>query len=193
MKMLPLLKDAPSAPTQDACDRFIVNERNSMTTSNERPKAYGVFKPAGHVVVVFATDANAHRAMSALLSSGFASDDLQFYTPEQMKQQADDDIAHAGFLATVGQELNLVKAHRDLAEKGCSFLVVRAESDEAAEQVAQMARRFGAERAQKYGRFIVEELIPVGDTPKQQVPETPSAGLDAQNRYGIEGDAIPRS
>jgi DICT domain-containing protein len=162
-------------------------------TTNERQTAFGVFKPRGHVVVVFATDANAHDAISALLNSGFASHDLRFYTPEQMKQQADDDIAHAGFLATVGQELNLVKAHRDLAEKGCSFLVVRAEGDEATRQVARVARRFNAERAQKYGRFIVEELIPVGDTPKQQVYETPSAGLDAQTRSGIEGDAIPHS
>lgn len=162
------------------------------TTTNERPMAYGVFKPQGHVVIAFATDANARGAMSALLGNGFASDDLRFYTPEQMKQQADDDIAHAGFLASVGQELNLVKAHRDLAEKGCSFLIVRAEGDAATERVARVARRFDAERAQKYGRFIVEELIPVGDTPRQQVYETPSAGLDAQTRSGIEGDAIPR-
>jgi len=162
-------------------------------TTNERQTVYGVFKPQGHVVLAFASASNAHRAVSALLSSGFASGDLRFYTPEQMKQQADDDIAHAGFLASVGQELNLVKAHRDLAAKGCSFLIVRAEGDKATEQVALVAKRFDAARAQKYGRFIVEELIPVGNTPKQQVYETPSAGLDAQTRSGIEGDAIPRS
>ena len=70
---------------------------------------------------------------------------------------------------------------------------MRAEGDKATEQVALVAKRFGAARAQKYGRFIVEELVPVGNTPKQQVYETPSAGLDAQTRSGIEGDAIPRS
>ena len=54
-------------------------------------------------------------------------------------------------------------------------------------QVAEIARRFHAERAQRYGNFIIEELIE--DThEEQQVFESPDRGLDAQTRSGNEAD-----
>ena len=98
----------------------------------DRPEAYGVFKPVGHVIVALPTEADARGAMAALLSGGFEPADIAFYSPEQMQRQADIDIEQAGVLAGIGQELNLVKSHRELAAKGHSFLVVRApKSDQA--------------------------------------------------------------
>jgi hypothetical protein len=56
--------------------------------------------------------------------------------------------------------------------------------------VAEIARRFHAERAQRYGQFIIEELIePSGD--EQQTFESPDRGLDAQTRSGEEKDLAP--
>lgn len=46
---------------------------------------------------------------------------------------------------------------------------------------------FNAERAQKYGRLIVEELIEHGDD-LPQVAESPARGLDAQTTSGRERD-----
>ena len=90
-------------------------------TPNDRPEAYGVFKPVGHVIVALPTEADARGAMNALIGDGFAPTDIVSYTPEQMRRQADIDIEQAGVLAGIGQELNLVKAHRELAIKGNSF------------------------------------------------------------------------
>ena len=154
----------------------------------DRPEAYGVFKPVGHVIMAFATDADTQGALSALLSSGFVRDEVAVYSPEQMKSQAEADIEKAGVLATIGQELNLVRAHRDLAAQGHSFLVVRAPKGDGAQRIADIGRRFNAIRAQKYGRLLIEELIEVGSG-ENQVAESPDRGLDSQTRSGLEGDA----
>ena len=159
--------------------------------SNDRPSAFGVFKPVGHIIIAFPTDGDTQDALTALLQDGFSPEDINVYSPEQMKRQADIDIEQAGVLAGIGQELNLVKAHRELAEKGHSFLVVKASNDDRAQQVAVIARRFHAARAQRYGRLLIEELIDVGSEPNQ-VPESPDLGLDAQTRSGQEARAPTR-
>jgi len=151
----------------------------------DRPEAYGVFKPVGHVIVALPSEQDAQGAQAALLQEGFAAADIAHYTPEQMKRQADIDIDQAGVLAGIGQELNLVRAHRELAEKGHSFLVVLAPKDEQAQRVATIVQRFNATRAQSYGHLMIEELIEVGSG-ERQVAESPDRGLDAQTRSGHE-------
>lgn len=145
--------------------------------SNDRPEAYGVFKPVGHVIVALPTAADAHGARDALLAEGFDAAAIAAYSPDEMKRQADIDIEQAGVLAGIGQELNLVKAHRDLAQKGYSFLVVKAPGDDEAQRVADIGRRFHATRAQKYGRLMIEELI--DESRDNQTNESPDLGLDA--------------
>ena len=151
-------------------------------------QAYGVFKPVGHVIVALPSDRDARGAQRALLDAGFDSKDVVFYTPEEMVRQADIDIEQAGVLAGIGQELNLVKAHRELALQGSSFIVVRASKDDDTQRVADIARQFNATRAQKYGHLMIEELIEPG-TGERQVSESPDRGLDAQTRSGQEAGA----
>jgi hypothetical protein len=153
--------------------------------SAERPEAYGVFKPVGHVIVAFPDDESSQAALAEMLRSGFTASDIVAYTPQQMKEQADIDIDQAGLLAGIGQELNLVKAHRELAVQGHYFLVVHAPDDDDSARVAEIAQRFNAARAQKYGRLLIEELIEPG-TGARQVAESPDRGLDAQTRSGNE-------
>lgn len=145
------------------------------------PEAFGVFKPVGHTVIAFRTAGDLQAALSALLAQGFASTALVRYTPDEMKSQVDSEMQAASALASLGQELNLVKAHRELAEGGCSFLIVHAPDDEQAERVANVARTLKAVAAQHYGRFIIEELIDQapGDA---QVFESPERGLDIEVR-----------
>lgn len=157
----------------------------------DRPQAYGVFKPVGHVIVALPTEADAQGALTALQRDGFAATDIVVYSPEQMKRQADIDIERAGVLAGIGQELNLVRSHRELAANGHSFLVVRAPKSEPAQRVATIARRFNATRAQSYGHLVIEELIEVGSG-ENQVAESPDRGLDAQTESGREAGIAGR-
>lgn len=155
------------------------------------PETLGVFNPVGHVVASFPSARDVDEAVDALARSGFSGQDVARYSPEQMKAQVEREIADASPIAAIGQELNLVKAHGALADKGYHFLVVNAPKDEQAQEVAEIARRFHAERAQRYGRFIIEELIEEGPE-EQQVFESPDRGLDAQTPSGREEERARR-
>ena len=148
-------------------------------------RAYGVFKPVGHMVVSFPTAAQADDGMAALQALNLPEQDVRRYTDREMLAQIDQDLRQASPVAAVGQELNLVKAHQALAERGYHWLVVRVDSDEAARNAADALKAAGAERAQLYGRFIIEEMITrSADLP--QVKESPDTGLDPQTPSGQE-------
>lgn len=158
---------------------------------DDRPTAYGVFKPVGHVVISFPPDVDTGDVAKALTDEGIAADAVVRYSAEEMLRQIDADIASAGLLANLGQEMNLVKAHRALAEEGYGWLVVRVNNDDQAHRVAELAARHRAERAQHYGRFIIEELIEHPDD-LPQVAESPDRGLDAQTPTGDEKERAER-
>ena len=146
------------------------------------PTSFGVFKPVDHVLIAFPNGADADGAMQALKAQGYADAALRRYSPGQMLQQADEDIRNAMPLASLGQELNLVKAQRELALAGQSFVLVHAPQDDQVERVTALARQFHASGAQRYGRLMIEELLDVGDT--RQVAESPDRGLDAPHPSG---------
>lgn len=157
--------------------------------SNDEQQSFGVFKPVGHVVISLPDAASADQAAAALAPLGLRPDAIRRYTDREMLRQIDEDVANASPLASIGQEMNLILAHRVLAERGFHWLVVRASSDEQAVQIARAAESHGAERAQHYGHFIIEELIErPGDLP--QVAESPDRGLDAQTPSGKESEAV---
>lgn len=151
-------------------------------------RSFGVFKPVGHVVISFPSGEQAARAADEIDGMGLGDGAVTRLSDHEMVAQVDDDLARAGAMSQIGQEWNLVRAHRELAARGYHFLVVRAPHDDDARRVAEAAGRCGAERAQNYGRFIIEELIErPGDLP--QVAESPDRGLDAQTPSGTEGEA----
>jgi hypothetical protein len=147
---------------------------------------FGVFKPVDHVLLSLPTTADADAAAQALIDAGFKSADIVRYSPDEMREQAESDIQNASPLASLGQDLNLVKEQLELALQGQSFLLVHASEDAQVERVTEVARRCHATRAQRYGTLVVEELLPVGDL-NQQVAESPDRGLDAQTASGVEG------
>ena len=127
--------------------------------SKLHPEILGVFSPIGHVVVSFPTHHDMEGAANELGQQGFGDEDIVRYSPAEMKAQAELDLERASPLAELGYEVKLVRAHRELADQGYSFLMVHAPKSDQASQVADVARRFHAERAQKYGNFVIEELI----------------------------------
>ena len=155
--------------------------------TDDQNTSFGVYKPVGHVVISFPSAEQAQAARIAIAKEvGLDGDAVRFMTDKQMLAQIDRDLKDVSPLANLGQELNLIKAHRELAQLGYHWLVVRAEGDEAA-RVADCAKAHGAERAQRYGRLVIEELIEHStDTP--QVAESPDRGLDPQTPSGEEAE-----
>lgn len=143
------------------------------------PETLGVFAPVDHVFISFPTVQDMEGAASALGRQGYRDDQVMRYSAEQMRTLVDADIAHASPLASLGQEINLARAHGELADQGYSFLVVHAPKTQQAREVADIAATFNAERAQKYGNFLIEELIAPAGAEDAQVFESPARGLDA--------------
>ena len=158
-----------------------MNDSNSQT-------AYGVFKPVGHVLASFPTERDARSAVEALKQAGFPN--VAFYPASEVLERAERDIRNSGVLANIGQELNLVKQQRDLAEEGHPFVSVRAPEEDRARQVGAIVGRYNADRAQRFGRLIIEELIEPG-TGQRQANESPDTGLDPQTRSGNESGTGP--
>ena len=141
------------------------------------PTSFGVFKPVGHTVIAFASADNLKAAGADLLTQGFTPGDIVTYSAQEMLAQVAANLLTASPMASVGQELNLVKAHQALAQQGCSFMVVHANDDAKAGLVDAVLRSHHATSAQRYGRFLIEELVEQvpGET---QVFESPDRGLD---------------
>jgi len=158
-----------------------MNENHSQT-------AYGVFKPVGHVLASFPTERDARSAVDALKQAGFP--EVAYYSADEVRERAERDIERAGVLATIGQELNLVKQQRDLAREGHPFVSVLAREDDAARRAADIVARYNADRAQKYGHMIIEELIEPGSG-QRQAKESVDTGLDPQTHSGVEAGADP--
>lgn len=140
------------------------------------PESFGVFKPVGHVVITLRTAGDLQRAEAALKEQGFDDSEIVRYTPAEMIDQVNAEVERASPLAAIGQDLNLIKAHRELAQEGCSFLVVHAPEQAHLDKVNAVAHRLKAVAAQRYGRFVTEELID-RDT-ANQTNESPDTGLD---------------
>ena len=147
--------------------------------------SFGVFKPLGHTVISFPTVEAAQEGRAALAQLGLQGDEVRCYTDTEMLSQIAHDLERASPLAAVGQEMNLVMAHKALAERGYHWLIVHTPDDELARRVADRVKPLGAERAQLYGRFIIEELIEHPDD-EPQVAESPDRGLDSGTLSGTE-------
>ncbi len=154
-------------------------------------QSFGVFKPVGHVVVSFPNQEQAVKGVRALAEIGLVREDVHYLSDRQMVEQIDRDLADVSALASIGQEVNLARAQRDLAERGYHWLVVRARNDGRAAQIADCLKPIGAERAQHYGRFIIEELIEHAED-TAQVAESPERGLNAQTPSGKEAERAQR-
>ena len=141
------------------------------------PTSFGVFKPINHVVMSFKAMSQMNLAIHNVFDAQFDPKQVYEYTSQQMQSQAEHDADQATALAGIGQDLNLVKEHLSLAKLGYCFLVVYAPETDQVEQLTQIAINCGATRAQNYGRFVVEELIPKSEEIPQR-PESLETGLD---------------
>jgi hypothetical protein len=122
------------------------------------PTSFGVFKPVGQTVIAFRSEDDMEHALASLRRSSYPEASLTQYTAQEMRIQSDEVIRNASPLAAFGYELTISKAHRALAEVGCSFLVVDAPKPDQAEHVALVARACNAVAAQHYGHWLIEEV-----------------------------------
>lgn len=154
----------------------------------DKYRSFGVFKPVGHLVVSLPSGRQAGDAQRALAGLGVPDEAVLRMSDVQMLEQIEHDLRHASPLAAVGQELNLIKAQREMAWRGHHWLVIHVTGTAQAERIADTLCGFGAASAQLYGTFVIQELIgPPDGTP--QISESPDRGLDTPTPAGKPGPA----
>ncbi len=122
------------------------------------PTTFGVFKPVGHTLIAFATDDALQDAKRTLGEQGFGPASMVHYTPQEMLAQVDAELENVNPIANFGYELDLIRVHKALAEDGCSFLVVENGDAAQAARLADVVRSLEPASAQRYGRFMIEDL-----------------------------------
>jgi hypothetical protein len=139
----------------------------------------GVLPPENKIFIAFQEPDDLQGALNALLDAGFQESELLVFSPQQMQRQMQTNIDHAGALASIGQDLNLLKTHLALAEQGHGYVVVLWPKSDHEELITQVAIQHNAARAQKFGRLIIEELVEPHPG-QQQHFESPDRGLDRE-------------
>jgi hypothetical protein len=152
-----------------------------MNSDNHR--SFGVFKPVGHLIVSLPSGYDADAAQRALSEIGIEKEAIHRLSDIEMLEQIEHDLRHASPLANLGQEINLIKSHQEMARRGHHWLVIRVKDDAQAERIADALRDHGAASAQLYGSFIIQELISPPDGTRQ-VSESPDRGLDSPSKDG---------
>ena len=125
------------------------------------PTQFGVFKPTGHTLMAFRSHTELRRASQALADVGFGLNAMTEYSAEEMRLQASGELDGAGLMASFGYELDLLRLHKELAEQGCSFLIVDAPKPQQADMVTDVIRTIKPVAAQHYGRFLIEDLTEI--------------------------------
>jgi hypothetical protein len=128
-------------------------------TKGEFQESLGALKPVGHGVLAFANDAIANDARADLLQAGFTDQDILTYTSAELFPDLDEMIRKASGAAGFGYEINLMRRYLTLAGEGASWLVVYAPEDDQIARLTQIAQRFGAKTAVRYGRLVNEDLV----------------------------------
>lgn len=128
-------------------------------TKGEFQASLGALNPVGHVVLALANDAIANDARADLLQAGFTEQDILTYTSAELFPNLDDMIRQASGAAGFGYEINLMRRYLTLAGEGAGWLVVYAPEDDQIAKLTQIAQRFGAKTAVRYGRLVNEDLV----------------------------------
>lgn len=135
------------------------NDDDDDTDSPARATSFGTFKPVGHVMVGLPSRAALRALKSALNEPGVAGQPADELTPSESVDEMQALIDGASPLAGFGYEIALMRRYLELSRQGTRWLVVKVESNAAAQRVAELAKAQGATLAAHYGRLTVEHLI----------------------------------
>ncbi len=123
------------------------------------PTSFGSFKPVGHVMLGLPDEAALVAAKLSLRARGWSEAAMTAFTPRESLEEMQGLIDNASALAGFGSEIALMRRYLGLARQGYRWLLVRAQSSEDAQRVADVAKGQGATLAVHYRALVVEEIF----------------------------------
>ena len=128
-------------------------------TKGEFQQAFGALNPVGHAILAFENDAVAAAARKALLEAGIPDADVFDYASSELAPRLDEMMRKASGTSGFGYEITLMRRYATLASQGAGWLVAFAPEEEDTAKVAEVAKRFDARSAVRYGQLLHEDLI----------------------------------
>jgi hypothetical protein len=128
-------------------------------TKGEFQESLGALDPVDHAILAFENDGVAADAAKALRDGGFGQDDILAYTSGELFPNLNEMMRTASGAAGFGYQVTLMRRYMTLASEGCGWLVVYAPDDEQRDRVQEIAKRFNARSAVRYGRLASEDLV----------------------------------
>lgn len=125
----------------------------------EEMRSLGALKPVDYAILAFANDDIAADAVSALTDASFSKDDILKYSSREIFPDLDEMMRTASSAAGFGYEIVLMRRYMGLAQEGAGWVVVYAPDEEATGKIQDVAKRFDAKSAVRYGTLMHEDLV----------------------------------
>jgi len=132
---------------------------SDITSVEQLPTSFGVFKPVGWLMVGLPTQADADALVIALQGAGWAGAQVLHFTPSETLPELEAMVENAGSMAGFGYEITLLRRYVALTREGFRWLLVKVDAAARAVAAADLARACGATLAVHYRLLTVEELI----------------------------------
>ena len=133
--------------------------KGERMTKDRFEQTLGALNPVHHVVMAFDSDQVAADARSALLEAGLGDADILVFSSKELEPRLSEMLRATSGTAGFGYEVTLMRRYLALAQENVGWLVVYAPSDETAEKVGEVAKRFNAKSAVRYHSLASEELV----------------------------------
>lgn len=119
----------------------------------------GMFYPTGRIVAAFPSQADAEDAVRALAARGIGPDAVQSIDALTMHREARENLDQAIPYLTLGAALPVREKQLELAEQGCHFLLIAADTDRDTQTAMQALSQARIRYAVKYNRLTIDNLV----------------------------------
>jgi hypothetical protein len=119
----------------------------------------GVFYPVGYLVAGLANAADASRLQKEFFAEGLRPNECVVAQAETVAAEAERELADQGVIAGLGSSGHVRKRQLQLAQEGCTFLMVKADDDEQLAAAMRKLEQVPVRYAVLYRRLVIEDLI----------------------------------
>lgn len=127
----------------------------------DKPREGGVYYPTGWIVAAFGEAEDARRAQQLFSENGFRDQDLVPMPAVRVAQEAQQNLASPGLIASLGASVQVRQRQLELARQGCDFLLIHAPEDGQHQAALSLLSRLPVRYAVKYRQLVIEDLIPL--------------------------------
>jgi hypothetical protein len=120
---------------------------------------FGAFYPIGHLMVAFEREEDAQKVRQDLFTGGYEESECEIAPCAFVIDATQRSINSSGFLARIGDSVNFMEKHLEVAKRGATFLLIYAPNLLECERAMRVVRRVPSLiLAHRYMRLGIQEL-----------------------------------